>query len=149
MGVNGIEVVYIAGPLSARPGGRTQIQNVHRAIKALHELADRGFAPLCPHLFHYADVQASRDYEEWMSIDFALLRKCDALFRLEGESSGADREVEQARLWEIPIACSFEELADLALASQSDRAGRIARRRGGNLSVQGFLALQRLKGVAP
>jgi hypothetical protein len=52
------------------------------------------------------------DYELWLEIDFAWVKKCDALIRLPGESSGADREVELARSLGIPVYFSIQEFLE-------------------------------------
>ena len=41
-------------------------------------------------------MQKQRSWDFWMEMDFQLLDKCDYLFRLEGESKGADMEVAYA-----------------------------------------------------
>lgn len=43
------------------------------------------------------------DYEYWMSYDASIIEHCDGLFRMKGESLGADREVRQAESLGIPI----------------------------------------------
>jgi len=79
-------------------------------------VADRlihlGFAPFVPHLYHFLHLMAPHDYEVWMAVGLAWLRTCDAVLRLPGESPGADREVEVARILEIPVFYSVEELVE-------------------------------------
>ena len=36
-------------------------------------------------------------------MDLAWIERCDALLRMPGESSGADREVEHARAHSVPV----------------------------------------------
>jgi hypothetical protein len=98
--------VYIAGPYT-KPDPEA---NTKRAIEAGNKLLDAGFAPFCPHLSHYWHLQTPRDYEDWMAIDLAWLPMADAVVRLPGESSGADREVVLAHTLAIPVYGSVEEL---------------------------------------
>jgi hypothetical protein len=117
--------VYIAGPLSPSPG-RSQWDNVRAAMQAAHVVMDAGAAPLCPHLFHFLDQEKARDYEEWMEVDLALLARCDVLWRLDGASAGADREVLAAvqDFW-VPVIHSAAELPEaLADARKNPKAAR-------------------------
>ncbi len=52
-----------------------------------------------------------------MEIDFAWLESCDVVLRLDGESSGADREVEHAKNKGIKVVYSFIELIEYELTS--------------------------------
>jgi hypothetical protein len=98
--------IYVAGPYS---GGDT-VQNVRNAIDVADELADAGFAPFVPHLCHFWHYAHPRDYQSWLDIDLAWVDVCDAVFRLGGESSGADGEVERAIARGIPVFYSIAEL---------------------------------------
>jgi len=100
--------VYIAG----RYSGGDVARNVRVAMKAADLLIQMGFAPYVPHLSHFLHMMAPHDYEVWMAIGLAWLRQCDAVLRLPGESPGADREVEVARILEIPVFHSVEELVE-------------------------------------
>ncbi len=85
--------VYIAGPYT----GGDQVLNVRAAIAAGQAVLDAGHIPFVPHLYHLWHTIYPGGYEQWMTLDFAWLAKCDIIIRLPGESSGADREVEAAR----------------------------------------------------
>ena len=99
--------VYIAGPYSKG----NMATNVAKAMAAWHKLADLGFAPFCPHLTHFLDMQKERPYEEWLEQDLVWLKECNAVFRLPGESNGADLEVDEADRLGIPIFYHIEMLA--------------------------------------
>lgn len=90
--------VYVAGPIS-----NDTIGSVRRAINVSRALDAGGCSCYVPHLSVLAEMVAPRDYEDWMELDFAWLKRCDALFRLPGDSPGADREVEEARRLHIPV----------------------------------------------
>ena len=91
--------IYVAGPYT----GGDVCANVREAGLAAFKLRDAGAVPIVPHLSHFLHYLYPRPYEYWMDWDFALLAKCDALVRLAGVSSGADREVERAREMDIPV----------------------------------------------
>ena len=95
-----LPLVYIAGPYSIGD----QAKNVRRAMICWHELQDSGLvAPVCPHLSHFLHLLSPRPHEEWLQHDEELLIRCDALFRLPGESLGSDAEVVVANNIPIPI----------------------------------------------
>jgi hypothetical protein len=98
--------VYVAGPYTADPEECTAA-----AIRAGGELLDAGCAPFVPHLAHYWEtLHQARPYEDWMRIDLAWLTAADALLRLPGSSSGADRETARAEAHGIPVFGSVAEL---------------------------------------
>jgi hypothetical protein len=97
-----VKHVYVAGPYTA-PDAELVELNVARAVQAGNRLLDAGLWPYVPHLSHHLHLVRPRAYEEWMELDFAWLRRCDALLRLPGPSTGADREVELARSYEVPV----------------------------------------------
>src|SRR5262245_27076743 len=87
--------VYVAGPIT---GSGNLLVNVHVAVRAGTTLLKRGYAPYVPHLSCYWEMMAGDEftYEDWLALDIAYLDTCDALLRLDGKSSGADREVARA-----------------------------------------------------
>lgn len=99
-------LVYVAGPIygSGTPNG-----NLRDAIKAAEMLRRAGAIPFVPHLFLQWEVISPHPSQEyWLEMDFAWLSKCHALVRLDGESPGADREVEFCRQNNIPVYSSGE-----------------------------------------
>ena len=99
--------VYIASPYTKGD----QIENVKRQIETAHKLIDLGFAPYLPLLCHFQHVYIPRAYEDWLKLDFEWINACDALLRLEGESEGADKEVEYAKQLGIRVVYSIDELS--------------------------------------
>lgn len=93
--------LYIAGPYSAGDPA----ENVKRAIDVAQYAANCCplIKPYIPHLTHYWEQLYHHEYEFWLSLDFEYLVLCDALFRLPGESNGADKEVALAKEKGIPI----------------------------------------------
>ncbi len=100
--------VYVAGPYSK---GDVAV-NVRKAVLAADFLRDSGFAPFIPHLTHFWHMLAPRPYEDWLDLDNQFLPACDAVLRIPGESSGADKEVALAESLGIPVFFSHSELGE-------------------------------------
>jgi len=96
--------VYVAHPIGKDPLGNARI-----AFAFADELIQLGFVPILPDnpAWHLA---FPKTYEEWMALDFALIAGCDAVFRLPGESPGADRETAFAIGRSIPVFTDTNEL---------------------------------------
>ena len=91
--------VYVAGPIA----GGDQYLNVRNAVHAAARLWEAGYVPYVPHLSFIWHMLVPTPYEDWMSMDFYWIKKCDFLVRLPGKSPGSDREVEFARQSGIPV----------------------------------------------
>jgi len=100
--------VYIAGPYT---DGDVAI-NVRRAFEVANELADNGFVPLVPHYTHFWHMLFPRPYEFWLNLGHEYLKSCDCVFRIEGNSKGADEEEEFARALGIPVFYCIKELIE-------------------------------------
>lgn len=98
--------VYVAGPYTK---GDVAV-NVRAAFAAANQLADLGYAPFVPHGTHFWHMIFPRPYEFWLDLDNQFLPCCDALLRIPGESSGADKEAALAISLGIPV---FETIAAL------------------------------------
>lgn len=101
--------VYIAGPYTK---GDVAI-NVNQAIKIANQLLDMGYIPFIPHLTHFWYLISPRPYRDWLKLVVEWLKLCHVVFRFEGESPGADKEVELAKLLGIPVVTSLAELDDI------------------------------------
>lgn len=109
-------LVYVAGPYS-HPD---PVENTHKAIHVATLMLDDGrVAPVVPHLTLAWHLLAPRPYEVWLELDAEVLRRCDAVLRLPGESSGAELEVDLARVWSLPVFDSVPRV--LAWADTWDR----------------------------
>jgi hypothetical protein len=91
--------VYVAGPYTK---GDVAV-NVRNAFAAAEELAGHGFYPFVPHYSHFWHMFFPHPYPFWMDMDREWLLVCDAVLRIPGESSGADDEVDLARVRRIPV----------------------------------------------
>jgi hypothetical protein len=98
--------VYIASPYTL---GDIAV-NVKRQIDMVDKLMDKGFAPFAPLYSHFQHMVHPRPYKDWIKIDLEWVAVCDCVLRLDGESKGADGEVEHAKELELPVFYSFEQL---------------------------------------
>ena len=94
-----MSIIFVAGPYS---GGDTA-QNVRRAIDRGMQLNDQGHYAVIPHLSHFLHIIEKRPYEYWMALSHIIVPKCDKLIRLPGESPGADREVDFAKISGVEV----------------------------------------------
>lgn len=122
-----MKVVYVASAISI--GDLTA--NIRAAHTAAMALLRAGFVPWVPHgscFFGNATVtwrdanynaraafvpQTNPDsipHHAWLAMSLELVRRCDIVLRLPGESKGADLEVELARSLGKPVYYSVEEL---------------------------------------
>lgn len=99
-------LVYVAGPYTL---GDVAI-NVHNMIKACDEIAKEGYGVYCPLLTHFWHLVSPHPYEFWIAQDNVILPRCDCLVRLEGKSSGADKEVQQMVDLRKPVFFSLFDL---------------------------------------
>ena len=86
-------LIYIAGPYT-KPDPAT---NVAIACGAWASLRALGIDAYCPHWSHVQQLVVPLPWDEWIAFDLRILARCDALYRLPGESAGADREEQEAR----------------------------------------------------
>jgi len=107
--------VYIASPYTK---GDTAV-NVRRQLDAVEELMNLGFAPFAPLYSHFQHMVHPRPYQDWIDIDLQWVEACDCLLRLDGESSGADGEVEFAKQLGIPVYYSVEDLVSVEVCENS------------------------------
>lgn len=119
-----MRLIYIAGPI--RKGSIDA--NVAQADDTMLALMRAGFAVVNPMLSCYAGAAAKltsiggcwphplahggfRELgaEPWLTMDLEIVRRCDAVVRLPGESTGADGEVAHAKQLGIPVFSSVAE----------------------------------------
>ena len=101
--------VYIASPYTK---GDVAI-NVKVQLDCADKLMNMGFVPFVPLYSHFQHMAHPRPYADWIKLDLEWVRSCDCVLRLEGESSGADGEVEFAKKLGIPVYYSIEELSTI------------------------------------
>lgn len=99
------------------------VENTHSAIRAGLNLYDTGLCGvIIPHVTLAAHLVAPRPVDYWYRFDLDQLAACDALLRLPGDSTGADKEVAYATEHGIPV---FRTRVGLLRALQ---AGEVALR---------------------
>lgn len=107
--------VYIAGPYSK---GDVML-NIREAIFAADWVWAAGHSPFLPHLTGFWHVISPHPYEKWLALDADWIGACDALIRLPGESSGADKEVELAKASGLAV---FDGVVEFLTWANNDRA---------------------------
>ena len=112
-------LVYVAGPYSAETPEEVE-SNVRRAIRMANSIKELGYQVYCPHLSHYLDVERHRPYEDWIQDGLAWVERCDAVYRLPGESKGADRETALAASRGIPVCYSKGKLVDAIVRKREE-----------------------------
>lgn len=86
-----IRVVYVAGAFRAKTQWEI-IQNVRKAEEASLKLWKLGYAVICPHAMTQ-NFQNECPDEVWLNGCVELLKRCDAIFLVEGwENSEGSRE---------------------------------------------------------
>ena len=100
--------VYIAGPISKG----NFLDNIRAGILAGNKLwrMNLGFVPYIPHLDFTLYLMEPFTWEQILELDESWLAKCDVMYRLPGESPGADREEAFCEEHGIPV---FHNMNDL------------------------------------
>lgn len=101
-----MKVVYIASPYS----NGSQAANVAKQMEAYIYLANMGYCPIAPLLSHFLEIYHSFKFSNWLEIDKKLISISDIVLRLDGESVGADIEVEYAKNLGKKIVYSIEKI---------------------------------------
>ncbi len=108
-----MKYIYIAGPI-----GKDEHQaKMEAAIDVAEKLRRALLYPFVPHLMIPWGAIHEHHYECWMRLDFAWIKRCDALFRMEGVSPGADREVAFAKNIGLPVFYIVEHAIEWAQTS--------------------------------
>lgn len=117
------EMILIAGPYRSGTDGNEQLmqQNLARLEAAALQVYQAGHVPvigewLALPLSHAAGSKQIGDaISEAMLYPVAhrLITKCDAIYRLDGPSRGADMDVELAKGLGLKIYTSFDEIEKL------------------------------------
>lgn len=101
--------VYVAGPYTSPD----PIINTREAILTGQRLYDAGMFPYVPHLtLLWHMVAPQEDVEYWYAFDLNAIDHADALLRMPGASTGADREVAYAEAQHVPCFTSEPELLE-------------------------------------
>lgn len=95
-------VVYIAGPIRNDPQS-----GARNALTMAGWMIQRDLAvPMVVHTFYLVSLMGVEGWpkqpESWLHLDAEYIKRADALYRIHGDSPGADREVEFARKMGMP-----------------------------------------------
>lgn len=110
--------VYVAGPISS-----DVFEGVQRGITWGRRMFLDGLAPFVPHFdayWHLPDGQ----WNAYLEFDLEYVSVVDAIFRLDGESKGADLECSVAASLGIPVFTEAKYDALLQYASDLELLGR-------------------------
>ncbi len=104
--------IFVAGPYGDHNPKDILAQNVARADQVARDLMARGHQVYCPHKMSHGwedDIRFGR--EEALALDKSfILHWAEALYRLPGQSPGADGEVEMAESLGLPVFYQWEEV---------------------------------------
>jgi len=98
--------------------------NTRRALEVADVIRDHGGVPYVPHLSLFWHMARPAPYDVWLGMDLELIRsgKVDAVYRIPGESPGADREEIAARETGLLVLRTLDELrAWLGMAEGVER----------------------------
>ncbi len=104
-----MSLIYVAGPY-AYPD---PVVNTRNAILAAEEIVKKGHTPYIPHLTMAWHLVVPHETDFWYEYDLKFLPLCDSLFRISGESKGADREVSLAKNLGMDVYYNLEEIPDV------------------------------------
>lgn len=107
---DGPVMVYIAGPYTNPDPVVNTREALDEADFLLDELGLERVTPIVPHLTMFWHFNMPRDVDFWYQYDLAVLERCDVLYRIPGESTGADNEVKFAEGHGIPVWRDAESL---------------------------------------
>ena len=97
---------YVAGPYSLGD----PVENTNRAIRVGDHLESLGFVPIIPHLSLLWHMVVPHPAQFWYDITAEWLKRCDLVYRLNGNSKGADEEVALAR--QLGVIVIYEDESD-------------------------------------
>lgn len=99
---------YLAGPYSINPEAMFE-----RHMDAAERLFSAGYTVYSPILeTHQWHQKFPHDYDWWLERDLEILGNCQGVIRLPGESPGADKEVEFARMIGLPVWAGMSPVED-------------------------------------
>lgn len=101
--------IYVAGPITIPD----PIMNAREAFYIANDLWSMGWVPFVPQQSVFWNFLTPRTWEEWLKYDYEWVKRCDALYRIPGESRGADAEVVFAKSQGIPVVTSLGEAEQL------------------------------------
>ena len=116
-----MKVVYVAGKYRDGRGEWYVMQNIRAAEEIALRVWELGGVAICPHLNTRFFGGVLPD-ETWLNGDLELVRRCDALYRMENAhmSEGAKAEILLAKTLGIPILEGYVNLRNYLLEEEED-----------------------------
>lgn len=110
-------LVYVAGPYT----NPDPVRNTHNAVHLAEAVIETGLmAAFVPHItLLWHAIAPHDDVNYWYELDLSTLKRCDALLRMPGASSGADAEVKFAMEHNIPVFTTLDGLVTWAHGRQN------------------------------
>jgi len=100
------KIIYIASPITI--GDPATIKGkVADIIQFIYKAGHLAYPPMYMEPW---EIKYPIAYEDVLEYDLKWLEKCDILYRVEGESKGADIEMAHARKLNIPIVKDIKQL---------------------------------------
>jgi len=115
------ELVFISGPLTA---GLCS-ENVRKANEVAMLLREAGYVPFIPHLFWFTELMFPRNESFWLEWEYDMLSRCDLVYRIDGESPGADSELDLAEELKIPVYYGEAGLVDLLESGEEEEEEKV------------------------
>jgi hypothetical protein len=106
------QLIFISGPYTIGD----VVDNIRYIVAAAEIIKSRGALPFVPHLFHLWHLISPHEYEYWTEMDLEIIRHCQGILRIPGESRGADKEVEFALSLNIPV---YDLVEDIMLVNRT------------------------------
>lgn len=103
------DIVYISGPYTQ---GNVS-DNIRSSVEIAEKVKNLGLVPFVPHLYHLWDFISRHSYSYWMEICLAWVPKCQVVYRIYGDSRGADMECALAKEKGIPVVVTMHALEQL------------------------------------
>ncbi|RYM73491.1 NUDIX hydrolase [Serratia liquefaciens] len=117
------QLILIAGPYRSGTNGDTQriADNLHRLEQAALAVYQRGHVPVIGEwlALPLAAAAGSTQLGDAVSEAFLypvahrLIAQCQAIYRIEGASAGADNDVRLANEWGIPVYFRLDDIPQL------------------------------------
>jgi hypothetical protein len=98
-GAEGMLWIYVCGPYT-HPD---PVENTHKAIRVANRLVACGFTPVIPHLTLAWNLVTPMPAKFWYDYTLQLMFRCDAVYRMRGDSLGGDIEVAEALKAGMPV----------------------------------------------
>lgn len=88
----------------------TSIEDAVNAMHMANVLWDDGFFSYVPQINYHQSLTSSSSITNWSRQNLAILRRCDLVLRLKGESDESAAEIAYAKDHNIPVFDNYKAL---------------------------------------